>query len=87
MQVAGTISIMPKISVLKVRQGKVARLRAWMRELSERRAEVLVTFSHEGTRHELVAIVELPEHVLIYAIAVVDLNAARKALPESTISR
>lgn len=76
---------MLKLSFLKVRPEKVARLREWMSELSRRHPEVLETFRREETRHEIVALLELPEPLLVYAIEAEDLARARAAFAESRL--
>lgn len=77
---------MLQVSFKRVKPGKVDKLRAWMRELSERRDEVAASFEQEGVRHEKAWLLEDAEgHIFAYAIEAEDLDAARKAYGESTL--
>ena len=78
---------MLRITFERVRDDKIARLRAWMHELSQRRDEVLETFANEGIRHEQVYLMEGKDGpVLVYAMEGDDFDRAREAFQTSTLS-
>lgn len=77
---------MLEVSFRRVKPGKVDKLRAWMRELTDRRDEVVESFGHEGVRHEMAWLLEDAQgYILAYAIEAEDLDAAREAYGESTL--
>lgn len=77
---------MIKLSILKVRPDRVERLRSWFAELTRRREEVLETFRREGTRHEIVRLLETGDGpVLIYAMEAADLERAAEAFRTSPL--
>ena len=62
----------------------VDRLRAWMRELHERRDEVLETFAQETVRHEAVFLLDTSDGpVCAYAIEAEDLERAYRVVREN----
>jgi hypothetical protein len=64
----------------------VDRLRAWMRELHERRDEVLETFEQETVRHEAVYFLETSDGpICVYAIEARDLDQATRAVEENPL--
>lgn len=74
------------VDVVRVADGRADRLREWMRELNDRRAEVLETFDQEGTRAEQVHLVETSDGpLLIYVVDVEDLDGAREAFRTSNL--
>ncbi len=77
---------MLQLSFKRVKPGKVDKLRAWMRELSDRRDEVVASFEQEGVRQEKAWLLE-DEHgyVFVYAIEAEDLERAREVYRESTL--
>ena len=78
---------MLEVSFKRVKPGKVDKLRAWMRELTDRRGEVRESFGHEGVRHEMAWLLEDEQgYILAYAIEAEDLDAAREAYGESTLA-
>ncbi|MFP4600257.1 MAG: DUF6176 family protein [Persicimonas sp.] len=78
---------MLELSYKRVKPGKVDKLRTWMRELANRREEVVESFAQEGVRHEMAWLLEDPQgFVLVYAIEAEDIDRARQAYGESTLS-
>jgi RimJ/RimL family protein N-acetyltransferase len=77
---------MLQLSFKRVKPGKVDRLRAWMRELVDRRDEVIESFEQEGVRQEKAWLLE-DEHgyIFVYAIDAEDLDKARQVYRESTL--
>ena len=77
---------MLRVSFKRVKPGKVDELRAWMRQLAERRDEVRESFDQEGVRQESAWLMEDGQgHVLVYAIEAEDLERAQQAYRESTL--
>lgn len=77
---------MLRVSFKRVKAGKVDKLRAWMRQLGERRDEVRESFDQEGVRQESAWLIEDGQgHVLVYAIEAEDLERAQQAYRESTL--
>ncbi|QDG49403.1 hypothetical protein FIV42_01215 [Persicimonas caeni] len=78
---------MLEVSFKRVKPGKVDKLRAWMRELMERQDEVVESFEQEGVRQEMAWLLEDADgHIFVYAIEAEDLDKARQAYRESTLS-
>ena len=74
------------VRMLNVRPERVDQLRAWFRELTSRRQEVLATFAQEGTRAETAHLLHGSEGpVLVYVADVQDLDAARNAYAASRL--
>ena len=77
---------MLRVSIRKVREGEVERLRAWLVQLNRRRDEVLETFAQEGVRHEQAYLLDTGSgHVLVYAMELEDEEKARAAFAASTL--
>ena len=77
---------MVRVSIRRVRDGQVERLRVWLREANARRDEVLQTFAQEGVRHEQAYLLDTGSgHVLVYAIELEDEEKARAAFAASTL--
>jgi RimJ/RimL family protein N-acetyltransferase len=77
---------MLQVSFKRVKSGKVDKLRAWMRELMDRRDEVVESFEQEGVRDEKAWLLQDDEgYILVYAIEAEDLDKARQAYRESTL--
>jgi hypothetical protein len=77
---------MLQVSFKRVKPGKVDKLRAWMRELMDRRDEVVESFEQEGVRDEKAWLLQDDEgYILVYAIEAEDLEKARQAYRESTL--
>lgn len=73
-----------RVRFFKVHPDKVERLRAWMDELTKRRAEVLATFAQETVRHEAAWLLETTGGpILVYAIEAEDLEQAQRAVEEN----
>lgn len=70
---------MLRVRMIRVHHDRVERLRAWFRELSSRRAEVLTTFNQEGTRAESVHLLPGSEGpVLVYVMEIDDPEKAHR---------
>lgn len=75
------------MSIRRVRDGHVERLRAWLSEVNARRDEVLETFAQEGVRHEQAYLLDTGSgHVLVYAMELGDEEQARAAFAASTLA-
>jgi hypothetical protein len=75
-----------RVSIRRVRDGQVERLRVWLREANARRDEVLQTFAQEGVRHEQAYLLDTGSgHVLVYAMELEDEEKARAAFAASTL--
>jgi hypothetical protein len=77
---------MIRVVFARVRDDKVERLRAWLRELGERSDEVRETFAAEGVHHEqgyLLSVNGVP--VLAYVMDVGDPERARQVFASSTL--
>jgi GNAT superfamily N-acetyltransferase len=78
---------MLQVSFKRVKPGKVDILREWMRELTQRRAEVVESFEQEGVREEKAWLMEDAQgYILAYAIEAEDLDRAREAYRNSTLA-
>jgi hypothetical protein len=78
---------MMEVVFRKIRPGKVDRLRAWLRELNERRDEVRQTFEQETVRHERGYILEGKDGpILAYVMEAEDHDKAREAYRSSTLA-
>jgi hypothetical protein len=77
---------MLRVSIRRVRDGQVERLRAWLGELGSRRDEAVETFAQEGVRHEQAYVLDTGSgHVLVYAMELEDEEKARAAFEASTL--
>ena len=77
---------MLQLSFKRVKPGKVDKLRAWMRKLTERRQEVVESFEQEGVRQEKAWLMEDEKgYVLVYAVEAEDIEKARQAYRDSTL--
>ena len=77
---------MLRVSIRRVRDGQVERLRDWLGQLESRRTEVVETFVQEGVRHEQAYILDTGAgHVLVYAMELEDEEKARAAFAASTL--
>ncbi len=56
-----------------------------MAELTRRREESLETFRREGTRHEVVHLLEVEAPVLVYAMDLEDPDRARRVYAQSEL--
>jgi succinate dehydrogenase/fumarate reductase flavoprotein subunit len=77
---------MIRVMFARVRDHKVERVRAWLRELDERGDEVRETFAAEGVRQEqgyLLSVDGVP--VLAYVMDVDDPERAREVFAASTL--
>lgn len=75
---------MLKIVFFTLKPDQVAVFEAWMAELRERREEVFETFVAEGTRHEVVAILENTNPpVVVYAVEADDFDRAQQVFSQS----
>jgi hypothetical protein len=71
----------------KVRPDKVDRLRAWLKELNDRKDEVRQTFEQETVRHERGYILEGRDGpILAYVMEAEDHDKAREAYRTSTLA-
>ncbi len=78
---------MIKLAVRYVKPEEVQALREWLRELNTRRAEVIETFSQEGTRREQAYLAEIMGRpVLIYVMDVQHPEQAARAFKESALA-
>lgn len=78
---------MLQLSFKRVKLGKVDKLRAWMRELMLRQEDVVDSFEQEGVRQEKAWLLEDGEgYIFVYAVEAEDLEKARQAYRESTLS-
>ena len=66
---------------VRLKEGSLPRVRAWARELSERRDEVLATLVNEGVRVESVF---LDGETLIYYMRAESIDQAREVYAHST---
>ena len=66
---------------VRLKEGSLARVRAWAKELNERRDEVLMTLVNEGVRIESVF---LDGDTLIYYMRAESLEQAREVYAHST---
>jgi uncharacterized protein DUF6176 len=70
----------------KIRPGKVDRLRAWLKELNDRKDEVRQTFEQETVRHERGYILDGRDGpILAYVMEAEDHDRARQAYRASTL--
>lgn len=70
----------------RVKPDKVDRLRRWLRELEQRRDEVVETFRQETVRHEVAYLLEGRDGpVLVYAMEAEDFEHASAAYRGSTL--
>jgi uncharacterized protein DUF6176 len=75
-----------RVSIRRVREGQLDRLRWWLGELNRRQEEVRETFEQESVRHEQAYIVDTADgHLLVYAMEVEDEEQARAAFRASTL--
>jgi hypothetical protein len=71
----------------KVRPDKLDRLRAWLKELNERKDEVRQTFEQETVRHERGYILDGKDGpILAYVMEAEDHGLARRAYRNSTLA-
>jgi hypothetical protein len=71
----------------KVRPDKLDRLRAWLKELNERKDEVRQTFEQETVRHERGYILDGKDGpILAYVMEAEDHRLARRAYRNSTLA-
>lgn len=76
---------MLRVVFSRIKPGKEARLRDWLKELGERADEVRATFVDETVRHEQGFILNTSEgSMLIYVMEAEDLERGRKAYLAST---
>ena len=76
-----------EVGFVSLRPEKVGDFKAWMATLQRRREEVFETFRAEGTRHELVAIIENTDPpVVVYAMEAEDLARAQEVFTHSQLS-
>jgi Family of unknown function (DUF6176) len=74
------------LSFRRVAEGELDRLRWWMAELTRRRDEVIETFENEGTRHEVVHLLETSDGpILVYATEAEDPEQAHAAFLASSL--
>lgn len=77
---------MLRVVFVRIHPEKVDRLRAWMRALDRRRAEVIETFEREGVSAETVHLLETAQGpVMVYAIAMDDAARADAAFAASRL--
>jgi hypothetical protein len=77
---------MLRIAFAHIRPEKEERLRAWLKELDQRRSEVLETFRQETTRHEQVFIIRGEKGpLLVYAMEAEDHSAVKAAFESSEL--
>jgi hypothetical protein len=77
---------MLKITLRRILPRKEARLRAWLRELGTRSAEVRETFAQESVRAEKAFIIECPDGAaLLYVSEAESLERARSAYASSNL--
>jgi hypothetical protein len=74
-----------RISVSRVPDDKVDRLRAWLREAGERADEVRQTLVDEGVTHERAELVATSDgFLLVYSMECADYDAAKAVFERST---
>ncbi len=77
---------MLQIVLARVKKDKLDVLRAWMRELASRRAEVEETLRREGVRHETVHLLETSDGpILSYVMELEDVTKAEQTFAASTL--
>jgi hypothetical protein len=71
---------------MRVADGKVERLRAWLEEVGRRREEALETLARETVRHEAAWLLETSDGpIVVYAIEAEDLDEADRAFADSPL--
>lgn len=71
---------MLKVGFFTLRPDKLTAFQSWMEELQRRSEEVLDTFRAEGTRHELVVVLEQTNPpIVVYAVEVEDFSRPRRS--------
>lgn len=74
---------MLRIRFFTVHTDKVERLRAWMKELSDRRDEVVKTFENEAVRREVAYLLDTVNGpVLLHVMEADDMERAARAVEE-----
>jgi Family of unknown function (DUF6176) len=77
---------MIEVVLRKIRPGKVDRLRAWLKELNDRKDEVRQTFEQETVRHERGYILETNDGpILVYVVEAEDHDKGLEAYKASTL--